>query len=242
MSLHLKRLAAPRAWHIPKKAFVWAVKPRPGPHSSDESVPLGLVLRDYLKLCDRAVEAKRIIAQGDVLVDGRKARSMKQVVGFMDVVQVPKTEVQYRIFYDHHGRIILHPIDAKNVAWKLCRVEGKTTVAGGKTQINLHDGRNLIVKEANLYKTGDTLRVHVPEQKVQGHYPFAKGSVAIVTGGAHIGEVATVESIEVTRSPKPNLVTLKTESGHTFTTIKDYVFVIGKERAEIAVPTSGGAS
>lgn len=240
MSLHIKRLASPPAWHIPKKAAVWAPKPLPGPHGEDESIPLLLVLRDYLKVCARAAEAKRIIAAKEVLVDGAPAFNPKQAVGFMDVVSLPKLGQSYRVFFDHHGRVILHEVNASNAAWKLCRVENKTTITGGKTQVNLHDGRNFIVKEANAYKTGDSVKLHVPDQKVMGHYALAKGSVAIITGGAHIGQVATVQDIEVTRSPQPNLVSLKAgESG--FSTVKPYVFVIGKDKPEITLPSAGGA-
>jgi small subunit ribosomal protein S4e len=240
MSLHMKRLAAPRAWFIKKKAHVWAPRPRPGAHPKDASIPIGLVLRDHLGICDRAAEARRLVGNREVLVDGKPARNAKQVVGFMDVISIPKMDVHYRVFFDRHGRVLLNKADPQNAAWKLARVDGKSTVRGGKTQVNLHDGRNILVKEANLYKTGDTLRVHVPDQKVQGHYPFAEGSVAVITGGSHIGEVATVKGVEVTRSPQPNIVTLTTEGGKEFRTVRDYVFVIGKERPEISLPSTGG--
>ncbi len=238
MSLHLKRLAAPRAWHVPKKAAVWVTKPIPGPHGQDESIPIGLVLRDYLKMCDRAAEAKRIVQNGDVLVDGKAAFSPKQAVGFMDVLSIPKVDESYRVLFDYHGRVVLHPVAAAQAAWKLCRVEGKTTIAGGKTQVNLHDGRNFIVKEANAYKSGDSVKLHVPDQKVMGHFPLAAGATAFVTGGAHIAQSASVVSVEKTLGSAPNLVHLK--AGETaFTTIKPYVFVIGKDRPEITVPTGG---
>lgn len=240
MSLHLKRLAAPRAWHIPKKAATWVPKPLPGPHGKEESIPLGLVLRDYLKHAARAADAKRIIQAGEVLVDGKAAFSTKQVVGFMDVVTIPKNEEAYRVLFDYHGRVVLHAINAQNATWKLCRIEDKRTIEGGKFQLNLHDGRNVILKEAGQYKTGDSLKMHVPDQKIMGHYALAKGAQAFVTGGAHISETAVVEAVEVKRSPAPNLVALKTGGGVLFETIKPYVFVIGKDKAEITVPSAMG--
>lgn len=239
MSLHMKRLAAPRAWHIKKKQAVWVLKPLPGAHGEEESVPLGVVLRDYLGLVDRMGEARRIIGNRDVLVDGKPAFSPKQAVGFMDVISIPKNEEQYRVVFDTHGRLIVHPISAAASSWKLCRVENKTTVPGGKTQVNLHDGRNILVKEAGLYKTGDTLKVHVPDQKVMGHFPLGENHVAVITGGAHIGQVATVRDVQVTRGPQENLVTLQA-GGEPFSTIKPYVFVVGKDKSEVSLPTAGG--
>lgn len=242
MSLHLKRLASPRAWLIPKKKHTWVPKPLPGPHAKSGSIPVVIALRDYLGVCRTSAEAKRIVANRDLLIDGKPARSIKQVVGFMDVLTLKSSGDSYRVFYDRHGRIFLHEVDQKTADWKLARVRNKTTVRGGITQVNLHDGRNILVKEAGEYKTGDTVRVHVPDQKVMGHYPFAEGSYAVVTGGAHIGEVARVKSVHVVRSPQPNRVVLERSNGDEFNTITDYVFVIGKDKAEISLPSEGGAA
>ena len=39
MSDHMKRLAVPKAWPIPKKAHIYATKQRPGAHSVSTSLP-----------------------------------------------------------------------------------------------------------------------------------------------------------------------------------------------------------
>ncbi|MHB8604262.1 MAG: 30S ribosomal protein S4e [Thermoplasmatota archaeon] len=235
MSLHLKRLAAPKAWHIAKKTSTWVPKPIPGPHAAAASLPLAVVLRDYLHLCDTAREARKLIQDGNVLVDGKPAFSLKQVAGLMDVISIPKNEAYYRVVLDKHGRIVLAEITAAAAQWKLSRIEGKTTIAGGVTQLNLHDGRNVLVKDAKAYRTGDVLKLHLPDQKQIAHFSLAKGAPVLITGGSHISESANVGSVEVTRSPRPNLVHL-TAAGGEFTTIKEYVFVVGKEKAEVTLP------
>jgi len=70
MSKHLKRLNAPRALRLHRKERTWTVKSSPGPHPLERAIPLGMIIRDYLKLCDTQREAKRIISNGDVVVDG----------------------------------------------------------------------------------------------------------------------------------------------------------------------------
>ena len=234
MTNHLKRLTAPRAWKIHKKVSTWVPKPAPGKHAADKSVPLGIILRDYLGVVDSMTEAKRVIGNRDVQVDGRVATSHKTTVGLMDVVSLPKMEKNYRVVLDHHGRVVLSEIPAAQAAWKLCRIENKSTTKGGKLQLNLHDGRNVLVKETN-YKTGDVVKVSLPDQKIVGHYAFGNGMTVLLTGGSHVGEFAKVNEIEVIRSPRPNLVTLKAGS-EDFSTIKPYVFVVGKEKAEITLP------
>jgi len=234
MTNHLKRLASPRAWKIHKKSSTWVPKPNPGAHAADKSIPVGLLLRDYLSVVDSMGEAKRIVGNREILVDGRVARSHKTPVGLMDVLSIPKMEKSYRVVLDHHGRVVLSEIPAAQAAWKLCRIENKTTVSGGRTQLNLHDGRNVIVKETN-YKTGDVVKVSLPDQKIVGHYAFGKGMTAFITGGAHVGEFAKVEDVEVIRSPRPNLVNL-TAGSETYSTVKPYVFLVGKDRPEITLP------
>ena len=234
MSKHLKRLAVPRQWSIPKKVSHWAPKPSPGPHASDASVPLLLVLRDYLKVCDTNREARMILADRSVQVDQRVVTDPKFSIGLMDVLSVPKLDQNWRVLLDTRGRLALAEMNKANAGWKLVRLEGKTTLAGGQTQLNLHDGRNLLVKEAP-YKTGDVLKIKVPEQKVMEHLPMAAGAHAFITGGTHVGENARIGSIEVTRDPRANLVHL-VEGELEFSTIKPYVFVVGKDKPEIRLP------
>ena len=57
---HLKRLAAPANWQIPRKVHKFVVRPLPGPHAMSESLPLLLIVRDILKYADNAREAKKI--------------------------------------------------------------------------------------------------------------------------------------------------------------------------------------
>ena len=74
MSDHLKRITAPRSWNVGRKSHFWATKPAPGPHSLEGSVPLVMVLRDYLHVCDNAREARRVLADGKMMVDQRVVR------------------------------------------------------------------------------------------------------------------------------------------------------------------------
>ena len=235
MSKHLKRLAVPRSWHIAKKTNTFTVKPRPGPHPVESSLPLGVLLRDYLKVCDTLDEAKNIISAGHVLVDGAAAISYARGIGFMDTISIPKMEAHYRMLVDYHGRLSLQTIPAATAGWKLCRIEDKVTVSGGKTQLNLHDGRNIVVKDASAHKTGDVLKIKLPEQKVMEHFALKAGAPVYVIGGSHTGRIATLGERHVTKSPQPNLVEIKV--GETpSSTVQDYVFVVGAAKPEVLAP------
>ena len=100
----------------------------------------------HTDLADTAREAKMIINQGEILVDGTVRKDYKFPVGFMDVIQIPKTGKTYRVLPDEKGRLVLHPISEENQNFKLCRIQNKTTIRGGRQQLNLHDGRNYRVE------------------------------------------------------------------------------------------------
>ena len=229
MSRHLKRLMAPRSWPIQRKTYAWAVKSRPGPHPIERSLPLLMIIRDILHYADTAVEAKRIISSGEVFIDGKIVKDYKRPVGLMDVLSIPKTKEHFRVMLDSRGKIRLVKIPEENAKWKLARIENKATLKGGKIQINLHDGRNILTDEK--YSTGDTLKIEFPSQKILERYPLVKGNKALIMGGKHAGEAATITNYEVTRSPKPNIVYFE-----KFSTTREQVFVIGLKTSEVILP------
>ncbi|MBI5001559.1 MAG: 30S ribosomal protein S4e [Euryarchaeota archaeon] len=231
MSKHLKRLAAPRTWPIKRKVSVWVPKPSPGPHGVERSVPLYLLMRDMLNLCGTAREAKRIIGQRQILVDGKIATDPKLPVGLMDVVSVPKTKEHFRMMLNKLGVFSLVRIDDASAKWKLARVERKVSVRGGKMQLGLHDGRCAVVEKTKV-KTGDTLKIEVPSQKVLGVYALDKGNMAMLVAGLHVGELHAIEGYKVTRNPKANMVTF----ADGLSTVKGNVFVVGKDAPEVKMP------
>lgn len=230
---HLKRFKAPKMWPIHAKEETWTTKPSAGPHAIDKSLPLVMILRDILGLAANAREAKIILNNGEVLVDGTPRKDHRFPVGFMDVVSIPKIGKHYRVIPDYKGRLVLHEIDEKDASFKLVSIEDKTTIKGGKTQLNLHDGRNVIVDE-DEYKTSDVLVLEVPEQKVSDSIKFETGSIGLIIGGKHIGELGQIDSINVTKSSKSNTVLMETDEG-LFLTLTRYVFVIGKDKPVISL-------
>lgn len=232
---HMKRIAAPRALILPRKEKKWVYKQSPGPHSVLRSIPLAVLVRDHLGLCQTGREARRIIGAGDVLVDGLPRKDHKFPVGLMDVVTVPKTKQAFRILLDHHARLVPTEIKSTEANWKLARVENKTTVKGGKTQVNLHDGRNILLPK-DQYKSGDVLRLEVPTQKVLGAHKMAAGTLGLIVGGAHAGEISPIKDIEIKKGPYANLVVFTGSEGQEFRTVKDYVFPVGEKTSDVKVP------
>jgi len=231
MSKHLKRLTMPRAWPLPKKTHTWVAKPSPGPHPLEASLPLLVILRDILEYCKNKKEAMSIITRREIKIDGTVVTNEKHPVGLMDVISIQKTKENFRMMLDDNGKLRLVPLKDKDATWKLARIEDKTTLKGGKIQLNLHDGRNVTL-DKNKYKTGDVLKIEVPEQKIVKDIPLKPGYMALLIGGKHVGELGTIEEYREVRNPKENLVYFR----EGFSTIKTHVFVIGKDKPEVSLP------
>ncbi len=221
-SSHMKRLTMPRSWPLPRKSSVWIQKPNPCGHPLDLCMPMGVILRDVLGVAQNRREAKKILHSKLVKVDGAIETDIGRGVGLMDVLTVG--DVSYKCVLDTNGKLRYRMIPAKEASTKICRVMGKTTIKGAKTQVHLHDGRNLLFNENPEYKTGDSLLISLPDQEVKSHHKFEEGSIAYLTGGNHIGELATVRGKDIKRSSKANEVQFD-----DFGTISDYVFIISSE-------------
>jgi small subunit ribosomal protein S4e len=150
----------------------------------------------------------------------------------MDILSIPRIEENYRILLDTKGRLTLHPVSAEDAEYKLAKIMNKSQVKGGKTQLHLHDGRNVLVDE-DEYSTYDVISLSIPEQEIKETYKFEEGATILVTGGKHTGEIGKIQEIIVDESSKPNTVLIEKANNDTFLTLKDYAFVIGRDEPVI---------
>ncbi len=224
MSRHQKRVTVPVSWPIARKTHAWVAKTSPGPHSSADSMPLVMVLRDMLKLVDNAREAKRSLYEGKILVDGRAQKDYKLPVGIFDVISIPELNQQYRMLKDEKGMFYLSFLEPGTVR-KLARIENKTFLKGKKQQLNLSDGSNKLAE--GDFKVGDSLVLSLPDKNIEEKIGFEVGNLAMVVGGKHSGQTGKIKEIITVKSSQPNRVIISGDE--EFETIKDYVYMIGKD-------------
>jgi small subunit ribosomal protein S4e len=240
----LKRKPAPRFWPVHRKETVWIVRPSSGPHSLEKCLPLSVVLRDILEVAETRKEAKKAITQGKVYVDGKVRRKDDFPVGLMDVISMPEVNMFYRVMPSHKG-LFLNPISKEEASFKLCRVEDRTIVKNGNSQIALHDGTNILLKAENPestaevdYETFATLKLGLPEKQVLDQIKTKKDNIAVITGGKNIGKQGKIVEIEKTVAKKRRnaLVVVEDEKGNRYQTILDFVFSIGGAESLISLP------
>ena len=222
-SNHMKRLAMPRSWPLPRKTSIWVTKAAPGAHTLELCMPVVVVIRDILGYAKSTREVRHILHNNLVSIDGRICKDPRRGVGFMDVLTLG--EENYRCIVDQKGILRYRQISKKEAETKVCRINGKTTIKGGKTQLHLHDGRNILTDDAGEYNTGDSLVLALPSQEIKEHIRFSDGIKCYLTGGAHVGEFAEVSEYIVKRSSMPNEVLFA-----DFGTVISNVFAIGKQK------------
>jgi len=244
VSTGLKRKPAPRFWPIHRKDSTWVVNPAPGPHKREDCMPLAVVLRDKLEVAKTRKEAKFMVSQGRIIVDGKTKREDDFPVGLADVLSIPDLDQSYRVLPSYKG-LILHSIDKEEAKFKLCRIEDKKVIDKTHVQLNLHDGSNITLKTADSEKpqgdiceTLDTLKLGLPEREITESVKMKEKDYAIITHGKNIGRHGKIIEIEKGEGKKRRsaLVTIEDGEGNRYQTVLNFVFAIGETKPLISLP------
>lgn len=224
-----------------KMGGVFTVKPTSGPHKARESIPLQVILRDKLKFALTGREADLILHQkeGLIRIDKKIKRNPKYPVGFMDVIDIPKVGVSYRVLYDVKGRYVFTKIPKAEANFKLCRIQQKEMGPNKIAYLVTDDGRTIRFADKNI-RINDTIKYNLDTKEIMESYSMANNSLAMVSDGSNRGRVGVITHISKLDG-NFDLVTLKDTRGHTFTTRINYVFIIGKnEKSAITIPRGDG--
>lgn len=222
---HLKRIGAPKTWNIMRKESAFVTKIQPGSHNKQNGVPMSVFLKDMTNLAKSTREARYILLQKNVLVNGKKISDHRFTVGLLDIITIKETQQYYRIVLSQKGKLISKEIksDAELLIGKIIN---KTIIAKGKTQINLFNGVNITV-DKDTYKTGDS--IIYKDNKITQHFALTKTAPIFLTGGKHIGENGIVEDI------MNDKLIYKNANNEKIETAKRYAFVIGKDKPIITI-------
>lgn len=228
---HLARYGAPKTWQINKKERHWTARALPGPHKLSEALTINYILKELLNHATTTKEVNHILNNGWVSVDKKVRKNYKFPVGFMDVFEISKTGEKFRILYDTQGRLVLNNISEKETQVKLLKIVGKTVLRKKKLQLNLSDGKNILV-EKFPGNVGDSVLFDLKENKIVQTIPLSKGTLVYLTAGKHIGELATIKDIIRTKGLEKAKVEL--ESGENkFITLMAYAIAVGQDKPVI---------
>jgi small subunit ribosomal protein S4e len=182
---HLKRISIERSWPLPRKGSKYMLKAYPG-KKSELSMPLGIILRDIIKITSKRKETKAVLQNKEVHVNGKIVREEKFPLMILDTLSLPKLGKHFILTLNESGKIVCEEISAKESESKVCKIIGQRILKKGIKQINCIDGRNFILKEKAAIN--DSLLLDLKENKITKVLPFKTGSEVLVIGGAHMGE------------------------------------------------------
>lgn len=236
---HLKRINAPNHWNLGKMGGVWAPKPSAGPHKQRECLPIAIVLRDRLKYALTNKECVQICMERCVKVDGKVRTDHNFPAGFMDVLELEKSDDCFRLLFDTKGRFVLHRIDKAERKYKLCKI--KSTYLG-KNKIPVavtHDGRTLRYPDPDV-ATDDTVKLDLATGKMSDILKFEIGAMVMITKGHNCGRIGQLMHIEK-HEGSFNTCTIKDAKGNSFSTRQGNVFVCGTgNHPQVSLPKGRG--
>lgn len=236
---HLKRYTAPSHWMLDKLSGKWAPRPSTGPHKIAASLPLIILLRNRLKYALTYNEAKMIVMQRLIRVDGKVRTDMAFPAGFMDVIQIEKTNENFRLLWNTKGRFAVHKVKKEETTFKLCKIN-KTFLGDNKTPYAItHDARTLKFPDPEI-KVNDTVKIDIATGKVLDWVKFEIGNVAMLTGGHNVGRVGVITSREK-HAGHYEIIHLRDKLGRSYATRLSNVFVIGKgDKPMVTLPKGDG--
>ncbi len=220
---HLKSYTAPKSWGLKRKEHKFVVKPSPGKHKIEFSIPLASVIK-RMGLAETKKEVKNLLHKREIMVDQKEVHDEKLPVGLMDVVSVKKLGKNFRVLLDSEGKIFIKEIKKESSWIKPCKIISKTILPKGRLQLNLFDGRNIITKEDG-FKAGDSILITLPDQKIAEGLKLDRGAFIMLIGGKHAGDFGNAERLEGEKIVYVN------SSGNLVETLKKFAFVVKEEFA-----------
>src|SRR5215207_6995938 len=218
----IKRQLAPTFWAIRRKEGQFVMRVNPGPHPGKRAYPLGMVLRDVLKVASTGHEVDRILKAGKVKVDGVIRRDPNFAIGLMDVLELAMGQA-YRMVPKNGVSLSPIAIEEAEKGLKLIKITSKTGIRGKKIQYGFHDSKTLI-SDQSLKAVNN----------ITSHIAFEKGATALIITGENAGAVGKIEDIQdgVFSLPKRALVSFDDKSVELPV---EMVMVVGSDRPVIRV-------
>src|SRR3989344_351123 len=230
-----KSLSAPNARYFLRKKDKFTTTSRPGPHNKETSVPLTFALTQLLKVAGIAREAKAILSEGQVKVNGIVRKSMRFTVGLFDIIEIESMKKKWRFTFDSKGRLVAKEIDYKSKDFKISKIVGKRKIKKGKVVLTTNDGFILEVGKESV-NVGDSVRIGLPSRKIEEVLRLEKGNSVFIVAGTHVGETRKIDSIIEGNMQREKLISLGKES-QKYQTVANNVFVVGKSKPELEVLT-----
>jgi small subunit ribosomal protein S4e len=191
MKQHLKRIPAPKTWHLARKQHIFVTRPRPGTHALSRGLPLVQVIRDVLHAVTTVKEFKQVLNSKAIRINAKVAVESRAMVGLLDVISLHDTH--YRLIFNHQGFLDCTPISAEEATLTIDKITTKTLVKGGKMQLGTLRGLSMLTDKP--VAVGDTLVLELP-QHIKEVIPYTQGCTVLIYKGKYAGTVTTPTALD----------------------------------------------
>ena len=215
----------PTSWHVKRKNVTFTTKPNCGSYRREFVVPIVVLLRDELKVVRTLKEAKYVVNNTEIEINGKIVKDVKFPVGIFDVVCLKKSGERFVVLLNKYNKISLIPTQENSF---YMRVGGKSILRMGKFQINTENGYNFCVdkKMFDKIKVSDTIEYNFVDKKIEKVIPFKKNSLAYIFSGKFVGNFCKIIDITSYNGLSKKRVDIEVNS-ETHSTAKEYCLVLG---------------
>jgi small subunit ribosomal protein S4e len=183
--MHLKRQETPRLLPIPRKGTKYVA--RALTHHRD-SVPVVVAVRDMLKLTKTLKEVKQMIKAKLLNLNGKEVKDHRESIRLFSIFKADKT---YELTISPTHRFVL--AETKDKKERLCKVIGKKVLKKSKTQLNLHDGSNVVTKDK--ININDSVYLDF-SGKIKKSISLGKGKDVFILSGKYAGLKGSIISLK----------------------------------------------
>lgn len=189
---HIKKSVMPKTWPVPRKGGKKRYVAVPS-HATGKGISLLFLLRDVLKIADTRKEVKHMTLNGMVMVNNKIRRDENFPLQVFDVLNLELAKKNYRLEIVNK-KFSLAEISDKEAGSKIVKIIGKKILSGGKVQMNLDDGQNMLSKDK--FSVGDSVIVDTKKDVVSKVLGLKKGAKIEIIGGKHAGEKGELVGFE----------------------------------------------
>jgi small subunit ribosomal protein S4e len=182
--MHQTRQQATTRLPIERKGTKYVVR---SSSNLENSVPVLIAIRDILGLAQTKKEVKKMIKQKLLKINGREVIDYNEGINLFSILEAGRS---YVLKVTPTKRFTLE--ETKDGKERLCKVTGKKLITGGKIQLCMHDGTNILGDKK--IKIGDSLYLDL-SAKIKKHVSIDKGSSVFIISGRYEGQLGKVESI-----------------------------------------------
>ncbi len=183
--MHQTRSKANKNLPIPRKGTKYVARQLSHVNSS---VSVLLAVRDMLGLAKTAKEVNEMIKQKLLKLNGREVKDERESIKLFNILNAGKS---YVLKIKETGKYFLE--EAKDKDERAVKIINKVMLKNGQIQFNLHDGTNILSKDA--FNIGDTLFLD-SSSKVKKHIKFGEGKDCFIFSGKYQGLNGKISSFK----------------------------------------------